>query len=85
MREAHFTRLAYAQYQEWKKADTRIFKRIQKLLNAIDENPFKGIGKPEPLKNDFKGYWSRRINHEHRLVYKVMADEILVIACKYHY
>jgi len=55
------------------------------MISETAKNPFDGIGKPEPLKGDFQGYWSRRINDEHRLVYKVTEKEIIIAACKYHY
>lgn len=63
----------------------KILKKIAELLLAIMRNPFEGIGKPEPLKGDLKGYWSRRITDEHRIVYTVTTDTIIVIACKTHY
>jgi toxin YoeB len=59
--------------------------RIIKLLEEIQRNPFEGTGKPEPLKHNLKGLWSRRIDDEHRLVYEVTNDEVIVISCKYHY
>ncbi len=59
--------------------------RIIKLLGEIQRNPFEGTGKPEPLKYNLKGYWSRRIDDEHRLVYEITNDDIVVISCKYHY
>ena len=59
--------------------------RIQTLLRDIDRDAFKGLGKPEPLKGDWKGYWSRRIDNEHRLVYKVSETQILIAKCKGHY
>ncbi|NBV06371.1 MAG: Txe/YoeB family addiction module toxin [Proteobacteria bacterium] len=69
----------------FKKRDKFIFKRIEELLREIEKNPFEGIGKPEALKFELSGYWSRRINREHRLVYKVVKKKILVIGCTYHY
>ena len=59
--------------------------RIDALTEDIRRHPFTGIGKPEPLKHGFQGYWSRRITDEHRLVYKLAADEIRIAACRYHY
>ena len=58
---------------------------INDLIKNILRNPFSGIGKPEQLKSALSGYWSRRITKEHRLVYKVLEDEIIIISCKYHY
>ena len=69
----------------WVQNDLKMVKRIIELLDDIQKTPFSGIGKPEPLKHELKGYWSRRINDEHRLVYKVSGEEIIVIACRYHY
>ena len=69
----------------WADNDLKLLKRIIELLEDIEKSPFHGIGKPEPLKHELKGYWSRRINDEHRLVYQVTSDEIIVINCRYHY
>lgn len=65
--------------------DSKVFNRINRLLKNIEETPFKGLGKPEPLKHNWTGYWSRRITQEHRLVYKVTEDQIFVAQCKFHY
>lgn len=80
-----FTDQALEDYQYWKAHDVRKAARIKNLLRNITETPFTGIGKPEPLLFDLQGYWSRRIDREHRLVYKVADDRITVIACRYHY
>ena len=85
MRVVEFTPTAFAQFYEWEKRDKKIFEKITELLDDARQSPFKGIGKPEPLKHHFKGCWSRRINREHRVIYKVTPDAIIVIACKYHY
>ena len=86
MRKVLFeTDKALKQFKEWEKQDYGTFKRIVALLDDARNNPFEGIGKPEPLKHQFKGCWSRRITREHRLIYKVTDDSIIVIACKYHY
>ncbi|MBS1595944.1 MAG: Txe/YoeB family addiction module toxin [Bacteroidetes bacterium] len=71
--------------QFWAKNDIKLLKRIVEVLADIQKSPYAGIGKPEPLKHQYKGYWSRRINDEHRLVYTVTDDSIIVIACRYHY
>lgn len=76
---------AVEDFEYWSKNDLKILKKIAELLLAIMRNPFEGIGKPEPLKGDLKGYWSRRITDEHRIVYTVTTDTIIVIACKTHY
>lgn len=85
MKEVEFSPTAYSQLQEWIKTNRKIYERIDILLQATQDNPFTGIGKPEPLKHEMKGYWSRRITIEHRLVYKVTPASIIVISCKYHY
>jgi len=63
----------------------QVFKKINELIQAIDRTPFEGIGKPEPLKHQLTNCWSRRINLEHRLVYQVINDEIIIVSCKFHY
>ena len=85
MKKILFEIIAHEQFQKWEVHNKKVFKRITELLDDIRQNPFKGIGKPEPLKHQFKGYWSRRIDKEHRLVYKVNSDSIIVISCMYHY
>jgi toxin YoeB len=76
---------AWQEYLHWQTADRRILKRINELLRDIERNGNSGIGKPEALKHGFQGYWSRRITDEHRLVYKVVGDEVRIAACRYHY
>jgi toxin YoeB len=76
---------AIEDFEFWSKNDLRILKKIAELFLAISKNPFEGIGKPELLKGDLTGYWSRRINEEHRIVYSVDKDKIIVISCRYHY
>lgn len=76
---------AWADYLYWQKQDKKILKRINQLIKDMSRNPFEGIGKPERLKGDLTGFWSRRIDDEHRLVYAVEADRIVVIACRGHY
>lgn len=80
-----FTQTAFEDYQNWSKDDKAIFKKINALIKEVLRTPFTGTGKPEPLKHELSGYWSRRITEEHRLVYKVEQDELLVISCMYHY
>lgn len=80
-----FTPIAFEQYNEWQATDKNMFKRLQKLILETARTPFEGTGKPEALKHDLKGYWSRRINDEHRLVYRATNEYIKIIACKYHY
>lgn len=76
---------AWEDYLFWQAQDKKILKRVNELIKAIQREPFKGIGDPEPLRHDWQGYWSRRINREHRLVYKVRDDELWIVQCRYHY
>ncbi|MDI3388200.1 Txe/YoeB family addiction module toxin [Streptomyces sp. B-S-A8] len=76
---------AWADYVGWQTEDRKVLKRINALLQDIARNGNEGIGKPEPLKHGFHGYWSRRITQEHRLIYKVVEDEVRIAACRYHY
>ena len=85
MRNVVFTSLAIKEYNEWFKTNLKIVNRIKVLIREIDNNPFKGIGKPEPLSGNWKDYWSRCIDHEHRLVYKVTDEQIMIVKCKGHY
>lgn len=80
-----FTENAWEDYQYWQKVDKRMLKKINELIKAIQRSPFEGIGKPESLKFDLAGYWSRRIDQEHRIVYRVHDEGILVIDCSYNY
>ena len=80
-----WTEDAWEDYEYWQKTSKDKVKQIGKLINAIKRDPFEGIGKPEPLKHDLAGYWSRRIDHEHRLVYEVQDDAIIIVQCRYHY
>ena len=77
--------VSWADYEWWQTQDRKIVKRINALLRDIARTGNEGIGKPEPLKHGFQGYWSRRITDEHRLIYKVDGDEIRIAACRYHY
>jgi len=80
-----FSEHAWNDYLHWQKSDKKILKRINTVIKDIQHSPFEGIGKPEPLKHALSGYWSRRINDEHRLVYKVTGDSILIAQLRYHY
>lgn len=80
-----FTESAWDDYQWFVSHDRQLLKRINSLIKDVIRSPFDGIGKPEPLKADLSGYWSRRINDEHRLVYAVKAGDIVIVACRYHY
>ena len=76
---------AWDDYLYWQKTDKQILKRINELISDSLRQPFTGIGKPEPLKENFRGYWSRRITDEHRLVYKISGEYLIVLQCRYHY
>ena len=80
-----FAEKAWEDYLYWQKTDKQILKRINALIKEIQREPFEGIGKPEPLKHALSGYWSRRINDEHRIVYKIYQDSLLIAQLRYHY
>jgi toxin YoeB len=80
-----FSAQAWEDYQYWQQIDKKVVKKINELIKDISRTPYSGIGKPEPLKHALSGFWSRRINDEHRLVYKVDGSTIWVIQCRYHY
>jgi toxin YoeB len=80
-----FSEEAWEDYVYWQKVDKNIVKRINELIKDTTRNPFEGIGKPEPLKFALSGYWSRRINSEHRMVYTVDKSSLLIAALRYHY
>jgi len=76
---------AWEDYIYWQQKDKKLLKRINTLVKDIKRQSFEGIGSPEPLKHNWSGYWSRRIDREHRLVYKVTDDAIIIAQCRYHY
>ena len=80
-----FSDLAWEDYLYWQQADRKILKRINQLLQDIERNGNQGIGKPEPLRYELQGFWSRRINDVHRLVYALADDAILIATCRFHY
>lgn len=80
-----FSEHAWADYLYWQRIDKKILRRINKLIEDIRRSPFQGIGKPEPLKYHLTGYWSRRINDEHRIVYTVDDNAISIAQLRYHY
>ena len=80
-----FTDDAWEDYLSWQQADKQILRKINQLLKDIQRTPFSGIGKPEPLKHQLQGCWSRRIDSEHRLVYEITDDALKVISCRFHY
>ena len=80
-----FSLNAWQDYLSWQQQDKKMLKKINQLIKDIQRTPFEGVGKPEPLKYDLSGFWSRRIDREHRLVYQVQDNEILIYSCSYHY
>ena len=80
-----FTDESWEDYLYWQKTDKKITRKINELIKDIYRSPLSGIGKPEPLKYKYQGYWSRRIDHEHRLIYRVVKDEIWIAKCRHHY
>jgi toxin YoeB len=80
-----FVEKSWNDYNSWEKDDKKVFKKIQRLIKETLRDPFGGIGKQEPLKNNFSGYWSKRITDEHRFIYKVEESQLIIISCKYHY
>ena len=85
MSKVVFHQTAFEQYQNWASENSTVFNKINELIKQCLRTPFKGIGKPEPLRKNLKGYWSRRITGEHRLVYKYENDTLIIIQCRYHY
>lgn len=80
-----FSKNAWEDYVSWQKEDKKVTAKINRLIKEIQRTPFHGAGKPEPLKFELAGFWSRRIDREHRLVYKVESQHVLVVGCKFHY
>jgi toxin YoeB len=76
---------SWEDYLYWQKTDRKLMLKINELLKDIARTPYSGLGKPEPLKFKYKGYWSRRINEEHRLIYRYKENEILIAKCRFHY
>ncbi len=80
-----FSLNSWEDYISWQTEDKKILRKINVLIKDIQRTPYSGLGKPEPLKYDLAGFWSRRIDREHRLVYQVIGSEILIYGCRYHY
>jgi toxin YoeB len=80
-----WTKEAWADYVYWQNQDRKKLTRINKLIEASQRAPFEGIGKPEPLKENLSGFWSRRIDETNRLVYVVDESQLTIISCRYHY
>ena len=85
MRSLEFDGAAFEDLAWWIQNDRSKALRLVNLIKEVQRDPFTGIGKPEPLKHEFKGCWSRRIDQEHRLVYQVLENKIRILACRYHY
>ena len=84
-----FHKQGWNDYLEWQQLDKAMLKRLNKLIQEIQRSPYEGIGKPEPLKFQYSGYWSRKINDEHRIIYKIEeikgSDVLIIVQCRYHY
>ena len=85
MRSLEFDAAAFEDLAWWAENDRALVVRIIRLIQDVQRDPFVGIGKPEPLRHELSGCWSRRIDQEHRLVYQVLVDKIRILACRYHY
>ena len=85
MKTISFHSSAFEEFNDWAISNPKMYKRIITIIKDISRTPFTGIGKPEALKNQLKGYWSRRIDNEHRLVYQVRENEIIIVSCNSHY
>jgi toxin YoeB len=84
-RRVHWTRQALEDLAHWDDGDRRVASRIRQLVEQIEQQPFTGIGKPEPLRYEWSGYWSRRITREHRLIYRLEGDTVYIAQCRFHY
>ena len=85
MKKLSFVDESWEDYLYWLKVNKKLFKRLNQLIKETSRNPFEGLGKPEPLKYKYQGCLSRRINQEHRLVYKVLDNEIIILSCRFHH
>jgi len=85
MKRITFSKNAWEDYLTWQKEDMKMLRKINELIKDIQKTPFEGIGKPEALKYDLTGFWSRRIDLEHRLVYRYHDDHVLIYSCRFHY
>jgi toxin YoeB len=85
MRNLLFTDASWADYLYWQTQDKKTLRRINELIKSAQRTPFEGIGKPEALRENLSGYWSRRIDQNHRLIYEASDDLLTIIACRYHY
>ena len=85
MRNIVFDKRLFTEFTQWASEDRKIHQKIIELINDIQRTPFVGLGKPESLKHELRGFWSRRITDEHRLVYRLTETEIVIVSCKFHY
>lgn len=85
MRKVAFLTRSFDEFNQWAINDKKIYAKIVNLIKDIQRNPFSGLGKPEALKHELSGLWSRRITKEHRLVYRVSEEEIVIVSCQFHY
>lgn len=85
MKRIIFSKNSWEDYLSWQMEDKKILKKINSLIREIQSTPYEGTGKPEPLKHDLAGLWSRRIDRDHRLVYRTEGDNVLIYACRFHY
>jgi len=85
MKKVAFLTRSFDEFNQWAINDKKIYAKIVDLIKDIQRNPFSGLGKPEALKHELSGLWSQRITREHRLVYRVSDEEIVIISCKFHY
>jgi len=85
MRKIAFLTRSFDEFNQWAIEDKKIYTKIVTLIKDIERDPFSGLGKPEALKHDLSGLWSRRITQEHRLVYSISEEEVVIISCKFHY
>lgn len=85
MREVNVDPATWDDFQHWLETDRKMVRRVVRLIGEIQRDPFNGIGKPEPLKRDLSGYWSRRIDDEHRLVYRADDKQVKILKARYHY
>ena len=80
-----FHKKGWEHFQYWLQTDKRMARKILQLIADVQRHPYEGLGKPEPLRHDYAGFWSRRIDEEHRLVYEVKQNEIIIAQCRFHY
>jgi toxin YoeB len=85
MRKIAFLTRSFDEFNQWAIEDKKIYTKIVTLIKDIERDPFSGLGKPEALKHDLSGLWSRRITQEHRLVYSISKEEVVIVSCKFHY